>query len=68
MRFLYKVFIMLYTEDFSMRHYVGFSQNGSHIVYTHKYVHTYTHTVFIHIKARLIYMQGIKYTLSIAVE
>ena len=22
---------MLYTEDFSMRHYVGFSQIGSHI-------------------------------------
>ena len=32
MRFLYIVFIMLYTEDFSMRHYVGFSQIGSHIV------------------------------------
>ena len=29
MRFLYLVFIMLYTEDFSMRHYVGFSQIGS---------------------------------------
>ena len=24
---------MLYTEDFTMRHYVGFSQIGSHIVY-----------------------------------
>ena len=23
---------MLFTEDFSMRHYVGFSQIGSHIV------------------------------------
>ena len=23
---------MLYTEDFSMRHYVGFSQIGSHIL------------------------------------
>ena len=23
---------MLYTEDFSMRHYVGFSQIGSHII------------------------------------
>ena len=22
---------MLYTEDFSMRHYIGFSQIGSHI-------------------------------------
>ena len=26
---------MLYTEDFSMRHYVGYSQIGSHI-----YMHT----------------------------
>ena len=25
---------MLYTEDFSMRHYVGFSQIGSHIAVT----------------------------------
>ena len=24
---------MLYTEDFTMRHYVGFSQIGSHIWY-----------------------------------
>ena len=24
---------MLYTEDFTMRHYVGFSQIGSHIIY-----------------------------------
>ena len=31
MRFLHQVFIMLYTEDFSMRHYVGFLQIGSHI-------------------------------------
>ena len=31
MRFLYQVFIMLYTEDFSMRHYVGFSQIRSHM-------------------------------------
>ena len=31
MRFLCCVFILLYTEDFSMRHYVGFSQIGSHI-------------------------------------
>ena len=31
MRYLHQVFIMLYTEDFSMRHYVGFSQIGSHI-------------------------------------
>ena len=23
---------MLYTEDFTMRHYVGFSQIGSHII------------------------------------
>ena len=32
--FLYYIsfkFIMLYTGDFSMRHYVGFSQIGSHI-------------------------------------
>ena len=27
--FLYQVFIMLYTEDFSMRNYVGFLQIGS---------------------------------------
>ena len=26
---------MLYTEDFSMRHYVRFSQIGSHIVLGH---------------------------------
>ena len=32
MRFLYQVFIMLYTEDFSMHHYDGFSQIGSHIL------------------------------------
>ena len=25
---------MLYTEDFTMRHYVGFSQIGSHILIT----------------------------------
>ena len=31
MHFLYEVFVMLYTEDFSMRYYVGFSQIGSHI-------------------------------------
>ena len=24
---------MLYTEDFTMRHYVGFSQIGSHILH-----------------------------------
>ena len=29
MRFLYQVFIMLYTEDFSMHHYVRFPQIGS---------------------------------------
>ena len=33
MRFLYQVFIMLYTEDFSMRHYVGVLQIGSHLLY-----------------------------------
>ena len=26
---------MLYTEDFSMHHYVGFSQIGSHLLITH---------------------------------
>ena len=26
---------MLYTEDFTMRHYVGFSQIGSHILLLH---------------------------------
>ena len=26
---------MLYTEDFTMRHYVGFSQIGSHILMTY---------------------------------
>ena len=30
MHFLYQVFIMLYTEDFSMYHYVRFLQIGSH--------------------------------------
>ena len=34
MHFLYLVFIILYTKDFSMRHYVGFSQIGSHIIHT----------------------------------
>ena len=34
MHFLYLVFIMLYTEDFSMRLYVGFSQIGSHLLAT----------------------------------
>ena len=29
---------MLYTEDFSMRRYVGFSQIGSHI-----HIHIWTH-------------------------
>ena len=28
---------MLYTEDFSVRHYVGFSQIGSHIQYVADY-------------------------------
>ena len=31
MRFLDYGFIMLYTEDFTMRHYVGFSQIGSQL-------------------------------------
>ena len=31
--FLYQVFIMLYTEDFSMHHYVRFLQIGSHNVF-----------------------------------
>ena len=31
---------MLYTENFSMRHYVGFSQIGSHIyIYIYIYIH-----------------------------
>ena len=44
MRFLYLVFIMLYTEDFSMRHYVGFSQIGSHIIAVFNLDTLYPHT------------------------
>ena len=33
MCFLLLCFIMLYTEDFSMCHYVGFSQIGSHLLF-----------------------------------
>ena len=29
--YVYQVFIMLYTEDFIMRHYVGFSQIRSQV-------------------------------------
>ena len=38
---------MLYTEDCSMRHYVGFSQIGSHIYYV--YVYTYYIYMYIYI-------------------
>ena len=33
---------MLYTEDFTMRHYVGFSQIGSHIVVVTVTAHSVT--------------------------
>ena len=32
---------MLYTEDFTMRHYVGFLQIGSHIIYIYIYIYIY---------------------------
>ena len=38
MRFLHQVFIMHCTEDFSIRHYVGFSQIGSHIQYVYAFM------------------------------
>ena len=43
---------MLYTEDFTMRHYVGFSQIGSHIyIYIHIYVCIY---IYIYIKFKFV--------------
>ena len=35
---------MLYTEDHSTRHYVRFSQIGSHI-HLHMHIYVYTHTL-----------------------
>ena len=52
--------------------YTNIAQSDDNIVpysvHTQIHTHTYTNTVFINIKAELIYKQGIKYTLSITVE
>ena len=37
---------MLYTEDFSMRHYVGFLQIGSHIILCKDYISSLSCIIF----------------------
>ena len=46
---------MLYTEDFSMHHYVGFSQIGSHI--TRELLSRF----LLNLVCRVAYIEGIKY-------
>ena len=58
MRFLHQVFVMLFTEDFSMRHYVGFLQIGSHI-----------HSIFgntVHIKSFIHYFSKLNFLCTCA--
>ena len=46
---------MLYTEDYSMRHYVGFSQIGSHIsTHTHIHIPLFTVTVTVSLDPPLV--------------
>ena len=55
---------MLYTEDFSMRHYVGFSQIGSHMcmVQSHMYIEDISYDYGVHNK----HVHSINYTHCIA--
>ena len=62
MHFLYLVFI-LYTEDFSMRHYVGFSQIGSHIKPYTRQVYLYVCQVGFNICMHF-YMQAYVYAVT----
>ena len=48
MRFCTRFFIMLYTEDFSMRHYVGFSQIGSQLFISYP-IQKYFTTKYFHV-------------------